>query len=185
MNAPFSWYGIEVGQVAVSKIDYEEKVIAQIATQQESNMLIQTARAQALAARQEAVRVEEAGRATAAKAKWDQEAIKATAVTRAEQEREVARLDSERAAFEKAATIARGQADAEAARLKVAAGLDPVTRATIEKETAIGIAEALAKSNVRWVPEVMVNGQSGSGVNAMDAVGINMLQNIVRDMGNK
>jgi hypothetical protein len=142
-------------------------------------------KAQALAARQEAVRAEEAGRAAATQAKWEQEKIKATAVTKAEQEKEVAELDAQRANFEKAAVIARGQAEAEAARLKVAAGLSPLERATIDKETAIGVAEALAKSNVRWVPEIMINGQGANSSNAMDAVGLKMMQDIVAGMSKK
>jgi hypothetical protein len=56
----------------------------------------------------------------------------------------------------------------------------PLERATIEKETAIGVAQALANSQVRWVPEVMVNGGAGNGVNAMDAVGLNMLLDIAK-----
>ena len=57
----------------------------------------------------------------------------------------------------------------------------PLEKATIEKETAIGIAQALADSKVRWVPEVMMgsNGNSGS---AMDAVGLNMMMDIVSKM---
>ena len=57
----------------------------------------------------------------------------------------------------------------------------PLEKATIEKETAIGIAEALAKSEVRWVPEVMINGGNGSS-SAMDAVGLNMMMDIVKKM---
>lgn len=42
--SPFSYYGLEIGQVAVSKIAYSDKVNAQIAQQQEANMLIQTSK---------------------------------------------------------------------------------------------------------------------------------------------
>ena len=63
----------------------------------------------------------------------------------------------------------------------VAAGLTPLEKATIEKETAIGIAEALANSNVRWVPEIIMNGNSSNG-SAMDAVGLNMMMDIVKKM---
>lgn len=56
----------------------------------------------------------------------------------------------------------------------------PIERATIEKETAIGVAKALASSTVRWVPEVMINGQGANSNNAMDAVGLNMLLDIAK-----
>jgi len=43
-------------------------------------------------------------------------------------------------------------------RLKVAAGLTPLEKATIEKETRIGVAEALAK---RPVPKIVMNRGGG------------------------
>lgn len=57
----------------------------------------------------------------------------------------------------------------------------PLEKATIEKETAIGIAQALANSNVRWVPEIIMNGGSNAG-SAMDAVGLNMMMDVVKKM---
>lgn len=122
-SSPFAYYGITIGQVAVSRIDYSDKVKQQIAQQQEANMLIQTSKAKSAAAQQEAVRAEQEGKAMAAKAKWEQEKIKAVEVTKAEQEREVSRLAAEKAEFDKKRIIAEGQAEAEANRLKVAAGL--------------------------------------------------------------
>ncbi len=178
--SPFAYYGLSIGQVAVSKIDYSDKVKQQIAQQQEANMLIQTSKAKSAAAQQEAVRAEQEGKAVAARAKWEQEKIKAVEVTKAEQEREVSRLAAEKAEFDKKRIVAEGQAEAEANRLKVAAGLTPQERAEWDYKTAVGIAEALSKSNVRWVPEIMVSGKDGSGSNAMDAVGYNMMLDIVK-----
>ena len=178
--SPFAYYGLSIGQVAVSKIDYSDKVKQQIAQQQEANMLIQTSKAKSAAAQQEAVRAEQEGKAVAARAKWEQEKIKAEEVTKAEQEREVSRLAAEKAEFDKKRIVAEGQAEAEANRLKVAAGLTPQERAEWDYKTAVGIAEALSKSNVRWVPEIMVSGKDGSGSNAMDAVGYNMMLDIVK-----
>jgi hypothetical protein len=80
-SSPFSYYGLEIGQVSISKIDYSEKVKLQIAQQQEANMLVQTSKAKTLAAQQEAIRAEEAGKAAATEAKWQQEKIKAVEVT--------------------------------------------------------------------------------------------------------
>ena len=42
--SPFSYYGLEIGQVAVSKIGYSETVRKQIAQQQEANMMVQTSK---------------------------------------------------------------------------------------------------------------------------------------------
>lgn len=181
-SSPFAYYGLEIGQVSVSNIDYSEKVKQQIAQQQEANMLVQTSKAKTLAAQQEAIRAEEAGKAAAMEAKWQQEKIKAVEVTKAEQEFEVARLAALKAKEDAKRIEAQGLAEAAAARAKVQAGLSPLEKATIEKETAIGIAEALAKSNVRWVPEIIVTGNNGHGNNAMDAVGLNMMLDVVNKM---
>lgn len=182
--SPFSYYGIEIGQVAVSRIAYSETVQKQIAQQQEANMLVQTSKAKTAAAQQEAIKAEADGKAAAAKAKWKQEEIKATEVTKAEQEREVSRLAAERAEFDKKRIIAEGQAEAEANRLKVAAGLTPQERAEWDYKTAVGIANALADSKVQWVPQIMMSG-SNSSTNAMDAVGMNMMLDIVNKMNKK
>lgn len=179
-SSPFAYYGLEIGQVAVSKIAYADKVNQQIAQQQEANMLIQTSRAKAAAAAQEAIRAEEEGKAMAMKAKWEQEKVKAVEVTKAEQEYEVARLSALKAKEDAKRIEAQGLAEAAAARAKVQAGLTPLEKATIEKETAIGVAQALANSNVRWVPEVMVLGNQNASANPMDAVGLNMLLDIAK-----
>ena len=180
-SSPFSYYGLEIGQVAVSRIDYSDKVKQQISQQQEANMMVQTSKARTLAAQQEAIRAEETGKAAAMEAKWQQEKVKAVEVTKAEQEFEVARLAALKAKEDAKRIEAQGLAEAAAARAKVQAGLTPLEKATIEKETAIGVAQALANSKVRWVPEVMVVGDSkGNAANPMDAVGLNMLLDIAK-----
>lgn len=187
--SPFMDYGIKIGQVSISTIDYSEKVKQQIAQQQESNMLAQTAKAKAAAAAQEAIRAEEEGKAKAAQAKWAQETIKATEVTKAEQEyevavteakqqRETAKLAAEKAEFDKKRIIAEGQAEAEANRLKVAAGLSPQERAEWDYKKAVGVAEAIAKVNL---PKVVTSG-SGNGNNAMDAVGLKLMVDLANQL---
>lgn len=178
--SPFEFYGIKVGQVAVSKIDYSEKVKQQIAQQQEANMLIQTSKAKSAAAAQEAIRAEEEGKAAAAKAKWEQEKIKAVEVTKAEQEREVARLAAERAEFQKREIILNGQAEAEKNRLKVAAGLTPQERAEWEYKTKVGVAEAISKVKLPTI--VMAGEGSSNGNSAMDAMGLKMLVDLQQSL---
>jgi len=179
-DSPFRYYGLEIGQVAVSKIGYSDKVLNQIAQQQESNMLVQTSKARTLAAQQEAIRAEEEGKTAATKAKWEQEKIKAVEVTKAEQEREVSRLAAEKAEFDKKKIIAEGQAEAEANRLKVAAGLTPQERAEWEYKTKVGVAKAL--SEIKLPTIVMAGGNAGSGNAAMDAMGLKMMTDLVEKM---
>lgn len=183
-NSPFSQYGITCGLVSIVDIKYDKTTQNQIDAQKQANLAIITAKTQATKAAQDAITIEEQGKATAAQAKWQQEKEKAVAVTKAEQEREVARLAAEKAEYEKKRIMAEGQAKAEANRLLVAAGLTPLEKATIEKETAIGIAHELANSNVQWVPSVMMGNNGGNGT-AMDAVGLNMLLDVVNKMNKK
>lgn len=179
-NSPFAYYGLEIGQVAVAKIGYADKVMRQIAQQQESNMLIQTSKAQAVAAQQEAIRLEEQGKAVAMQAKWEQEKVKIVAVTKAQQEYEVARLEAQKAAEEAKKIKAQGEAEAAAARAKVSAGLSPEVKAQIEKETKIGVAQALA--NIKLPTIVMAGGGNVNGNAAMDAMGLKMMSDLVDKM---
>ena len=178
--SPFSYYGLEIGQVSVSKIGYSETVRKQIAQQQEANMMVQTSKAKTLAAQQEAIRAEEAGKAAATEAKWEQEKIKAVEVTKAEQAYEVARLQALEAKEIAKKIKEQGEAEAHAARLKVQAGLTPLEKATIEKETAIGVAEALSK--IKLPTYVVASGNGGNGNTAMDAMGLKMMTDLVNQM---
>lgn len=179
-KSPFAFYGIEIGQVSVSKIAYSDKVNAQIAQQQEANMAIQTAKAEAARAQQDAIKAEEKGKAAAATAKWEQEKIKAAAVTKAEQEFEVARLEALKAKEEAKRVEAEGTAKAAANKALVNAGLTPLEKATIEKETKIGVAKALAEIELPKV--VMAGGNSANGNSAMDAMGLKMMVDLVDKM---
>ena len=159
----------------MSKIGYSDKVLQQIAQQQESNMQIQTAKAQSAAAQQNAIKAEEEGKAAAAKAKWEQEKIKAVEVTKAEQEYEVARLAALKAKEDAKRIEAEGRAKAEANKALVLAGLTPLERATVEKETKIGIAEALSKT--KW-PTIVMNGGNGQN-SAMDVIALKQMTDLV------
>jgi hypothetical protein len=178
--SPFSYYGLEIGQVAVSKIGYSETVRKQIAQQQEANMMVQTSKAKTLAAQQEAIRAEEAGKAAATEAKWQQEKIKAVEVTKAEQAYEVARLQALEAKEIAKKIEQEGVAKAAANRALVNAGLTPLEKATIEKETKIGVAQALAK--IQLPTYVVAGGSGGNGNTAMDAMGLKMMTDLVNQM---
>lgn len=168
-SSPFQYYGLEIGQVAVSKIDYSQKVRDQIAQQQEANMLIATSRSKTIAAQQEAIRAEEEGKMSATRAKWEQEKIKAVEVTKAEQEFEVARLAALKANEEAKKIKAEGEAEAYRQRKLVEAGLSPKERAEFEMKTKIGIAEAFAKT--QW-PSVVMMGSNGQSANPMDVIAL-------------
>lgn len=179
-KSPFDYYGIEIGQVSVSKIDYEDRVKKQIEQQQEANMLVQTSKAKSLAAQQEAIRAEEEGKAQAAKAKWEQEKVKAVEVTKAEQEYEVARLEALKANEVKKRIIAEGEAEAAANRAKVAAGLTPQERAEWDYKTKVGVAQAVSKLQLPTV----IMGSNNGGNPTMDIMSLKFATDLVDKLSN-
>lgn len=169
--SPFSMYGITCGLVSLTDIKYDRDTQNQIDAQRQANLAAITAKTKSLEAIQRTIQITEEGKATAEKAKWEQEKEKAVAVTKAEQEREVSKLAAEKAEFDKRRVIAEGEAEAAANRAKVAAGLTPQERAEWDYKTKVGVAEAFAKVNL---PRIVTTGGSGSS-NAMDAIGLKML----------
>lgn len=182
--SPFGKYGIKCGQVSVIDIKYDDDTQKQIDAQRNANLASITLKTQALEFQQKAIKAEEEGKAAAAEARWEQEKEKAIAVTRAQQEFEVAELEAKKAKQIALKVQAEGEAKAAANRALVAAGLTPAERAEWDYKTAVGIAEALSKSNVRWVPEIIM-GNGGNGGSAMDAVGLNMMLDVVNKMNKK
>ena len=178
--SPFSQYGITCGLVSIIDIKYDAATQDQIDAQKQANLAVITSKTKSIEAMQRTLQITEEGKSAAEKAKWEQEREKAVAVTKAEQEREVARLAAEKAEFEKKKVIAEGQAQAEANRLKVAAGLTPQEKAEWDYKTAVGIAQALANSKVSWVPTIMMDGSGKGNSSAMDAVGFNMMLDVVK-----
>lgn len=138
-------YHVQLQGLALNSIDYDDEVERQIKVQQEAYMQVQTAIANSKKAEQDAITTELQGKAAAAKAKWEQEVLKAQAITQAQQEKEVAALNTQTAVLQ--AQKVKTDADAEAYKNSrmVSAGLTPQQKAQFEMDTKIGVAEALAK----------------------------------------
>lgn len=166
-------YNVNLQGLALNSIDYDEEVEKQIKVQQEAYMQVQTAIANSKKAEQDAITTELQGKAAAAKAKWEQEVIKAQAVTQAEQEKEVATLAAQTALLE--AQKIRTDADAKsyANRLLVNAGLTPQEKAQFEKDTKIGVAEALSKI---VLPTTYMNGGTNKDASFLESIlGVKLL----------
>ena len=175
--SPFIYYGLKVSQLSIADLRYEGATNKQISKQREADMEIITAKAEAAKAIQNAIKAEEEGKAEAKKAQWEQEKVKAVEVTKAQQEYEVERLAAAKAGETAKKVRAEGEAKAAANRALVSAGLTPLERATIEKETKIGVAEALSK--IKLPTYVVSGGNSSGGNNAMDAMGLRMMTDLV------
>lgn len=155
-------YNVNLQGLAINAIDYDEEVENQIKVQQQAYMQVQTAIANSKKAEQDAITTELQGKAAAAKAKWEQEVIKAQAITQAQQQKEVAELEAQTAILEAQKVKTDADAKAYANSKLVNAGLTPQERAQFEKDTKIGVAEALSKI---VMPSTYMNG-GGSGKEA-------------------
>lgn len=181
----FPKYDIQVIQLVIEDPDFDQRTDGLIAERKDAEQKEIVARANARKAKQDAITEEERGKALVAKAKYESLVIKEKAVIEAEKQKEVAEQDALRAVEEKKALIARGEGEARATELKVRAGLSPLEEATIEKETAIGVAEKMA--NVKFPQMMVIGGGSGGGqgpLNPFDAVGLESFLKISKGIAN-
>jgi len=160
-------FGIRPFNYAVTEITYDDKVERQIQLQQENIMAVQTAMAQARKAEQDALTVEQQGRANAATQRWEQEAIKAKVVTEAQQRLEVAQLDAEAAAQERLANIRRGEGEARRRELVMTADGALTQKLDAWLEAQKVWASAVSNYKGSWMPSVVMGGapQQGNGAN--------------------
>lgn len=166
-------YNISLQGLALNSIDYDEEVEKQIKVQQQAYMQVQTAIANSKKAEQDAITTELQGKAAAAKAKWEQEVIKAQAITQAEQEKEVAALQAQTALLESQKVKTDADAKSYANSKLVTAGLTPQERAQFEKDTKIGVAEALSKI---VLPSTYMNGGNNKDASLLESIlGVKLL----------
>ncbi|OQY09825.1 MAG: hypothetical protein B6I28_02285 [Fusobacteriia bacterium 4572_132] len=189
-ESAFKRYGIEIIQFTIKEIDFDPTIDALISKKKEAEQQKVVAKAAAEKAKQDAITSMEQGKAMIAKAKAAKEVEKIKAVTRAKQEKEVAELNATKllavaklnkaaAAEDAEALLIKKDAEAKANKLLVQAGLTPLEKATIEKETKIRVAEELAKVKV---PNIVINGGNGTGAGPLDALGIKMLMDINKEL---
>jgi hypothetical protein len=176
-KSPIQRYGVALSNLSINGVDYDKSVEAQIKSQQQLVMQVQTSIANAKKSEQDALTAEQKGKADAAKAKWDQEVIKAKLITQAQQQKEVAVLEAQAAVLEAQKT--RTDADAEAYKNSklVSAGLSPIDRAEYDMKTRIGIATAIGNLTL---PATYMSGTGGGGNTSMleSILGANLLQQI-------
>jgi len=169
-------YGIEVVSFTIKELDFDATIEALIQKKKEAEQMKVVARANAEKAKQDAITAREQGNARIATEKADQDVQKVKEVTIAQKLFEVAQLNRKQAEQDAAARVTTGRAEAEVNKLKVQAGLTPLERATIAKETAIGVAEQLA--NVQFPSTMILGGGNGAAMNPFDAVGLESFMRI-------
>lgn len=162
-------YGITLSPVTINDISYEKTVTDQIAKRQVSTQEVQLSAANAVRATQATITTEQEGRAAAAKAKWEQETIKAKEVTLAQQKLEVAKLGALEAEQYKREQILRGEG--EAARRQLVMNADGALDKKLETYSEVQgkWAEAFSKFGGQMVPNIAMGQNAGQG-NAMNAM---------------
>lgn len=173
-------YDIDPNFVAITLVEYESVVNEKLKAKVEQSTREAIAKQELVTAQQEALTAEMRGRQRVAEVKAKEQAAKIEAEIRAQAETAVAKEQALQARFQADKALAEGRASAEVARLKVKAGLSPLEQAQIEKETRIGIAAELAKVQV---PKIVIGGGvSGKSANPLDAIGVNMLMEVMAKM---
>ena len=157
-------YSVTTFNFSIDKIPYDARVEEQIRGQQQRIMDVQTAMAEAKKAEQRTLTVVEQGKANAATAKWEQEVLKAKAVTEAEQKLRVAELASMEAAQYKKAKILKAEGDAAYKKKVMMAdgALEQKLKAYVEVQKEW--AQNIPKYTGQWVPSIIM-GEGGGGVN--------------------
>lgn len=159
-------FHIRLLPMAITELKYDAVVEDQIKQRQAATTQVQIAQAQAKKAEQNKLTIEAEGAATAAKAKWEQETIKAKEVTAAQQRLAVAELDAKAAEQYKREQILRGEGDAQRKQLVMNAdgALDQKLEAYKEVNAKYSDAIRMAQPGA-WTPQVVMGG-STSGMNA-------------------
>jgi hypothetical protein len=192
-TSPLIRFGVTLYNVAITGVTYEKVVEEQISQQQTATIAVQIAIANSKKAEQDVKTVEAQGKAKQAIAKWDQEVIKATAVTKAQQEKEVAETaaNRDRVVAETAATrdlnvakLAKETADNYKARLILEGEGESTKRKLImAADGALAVkldawkivngvyAKALGDYHGNLVPQ-FITGGAGAGAQGNSAIGL-------------
>lgn len=172
--SPIETFGINVYNIGISGISYDPAIEKQIEQQQLAFQAVQQAMVDARKAEQAAITTAKQGEAEAAKAKWAQEVIKATEITKAQQEKDVATLQAtkekevaalqlETAKLAAQKTVTEAKADSDARKLAITA--DNALEKRLEAYVTVQKAWASAYGAQRQTPDIQMGGGSGGGIN--------------------
>jgi hypothetical protein len=165
-------FGIKTFNFAISSLPYDEAVEKQIQQQQKIAMDVQTAIASAKQAEQNVITVAKEGEANAAKAKWEQEVIKAKMVTEAQQKKEVAELERDAAAFTKQKLTLEGEG--EGAKKRAIMSADGALEKKLEAWIEVNKLYAEAIKGGTWVPSIVMGGDYKTGTGATGLIDLMM-----------
>jgi regulator of protease activity HflC (stomatin/prohibitin superfamily) len=178
-------YNVQMLPMTISHFAYEKRVEEQIQQQQAATNAAVVAIANAKKADQDALTAEAQGKATAAKAEWEQKTIAAKTIAQAEAQVTIANASVKEAeAFKKAETL-RGEG--EAARKRLVMEADGQLDKKLEALVSINAKYAEAIQNAQpgaWSPSVVMggSGQGNGGQNASTLVDL-MTAKTAKELG--
>jgi hypothetical protein len=187
-ESPIQKFGMNASNITINGIDYDPTVEEQIKQQQQAIMAVQQSIVNSRKAEQDAITTKMQGEAEAAKAKWAQEVIKATEITKAQQEKDVATLQAtknkevaalslETAKLSAQETVTTAKAEADAKRLAMQS--DNYQAKKIDATVEIQKAWAAAYGAQPQVPSISMGGSSSSPTTtAMEAVAVRALRDL-------
>ena len=178
-------YDITIVAATIKSVDYDSIIDNKLRAKIEASTRESISKQLAITAEQEAITAKRQGEKLIAETEAREQSAKREAVIRAEKEAEVAAENYKRDVKVAASTLALKKAEAEGDRLKVQAGLSPLEQANISKETAIGVAKALAGPNGITFPRIVVSGsdgKNGGGDGALQTLQLKMLNDLANDM---
>lgn len=182
---PLEPTGVHLSNFEIKKFKYEDQVEKQIQVQQVNTMAVQTAKAEAQKAEQDALTAEANGKANVMKAKYVKEEEKMTEVTTAEkkvavaelakkealivagQAKEVATVVFEQTEIEKKSAIAKAEGEAEARKLILFADGALAQKLALAEKINASWAEAYSK---RPVPTIVMGSGEKGGNTSSDAI---------------
>lgn len=177
-------YGITLVTATIKSVDYDKIIDDKLKAKIEASTRESISKQEAITAEQEAITAKIQGEKLIAETEARELSAKREAVIRAEKDAEVAGQNFLRDTKIAASTLALKRAEAEGDKLKVNAGLSPREKAQFDKETAIGVAGALAGPDGIVFPKIVVSGGSGGngGDGALQTLQLKMLNDLAIDM---
>lgn len=157
-----SEYGVQIIQVVITDLDYEESVKAQIAAKRKAIQEAATAKANAERAKQDRLTAEQEGLKNVKIAQMKEEEAKIKAIVAAERKFEVAKLDRKTAEQTKLKLIALGQGEAARKRAVYLADGALDKKIAAIKYIADRTADAVKNAKHPFVPTTVFGGSSGS-----------------------
>ncbi|MFB1003933.1 MAG: cell envelope integrity protein TolA [Bacteroidia bacterium] len=180
-------FGILSTYTSIDNVHYVEEIDVKLRQKIKYAADKANSKQELIAAQQEEQTAIVKGRKLIAERTATEEADEIESVIRARKAKLVAAEKLEEDKYKAASTLALKKAEAEGDKLKVLAGLSPLEQARIDKETAIGVAKALAGPKGIVFPKIVVSGgdSKGGGNGALQTVQLKMLNDLAKSMATK